>query len=144
MGLFDFFRRNETFEFNGEELTINDDKWTYEYVFDTSNPDARKVVDLLKSCRTKIESLRALKFAYVNDLYNIDVDRLESAVNDIEKTCLLLGKYKPVFSNVFSENIKMLEDTDEILDVIKQSLIKEEEDVTNKIADDIIGTQSYV
>lgn len=144
MGLFDFFRRNETFEFNGEELTINDDKWTYEYVFDTSNPDERKVVDLLKSCRTKIESLRALKFAYANDLYNIDVDRLESAVNDIEKTCLLLGKYKPVFSNVFSENIKMLEDTDEILDVIKQSLIKEEEDVTNKIADDIIGTQSYV
>lgn len=144
MGLFDFFRRNETFEFNGEELTINDDKWTYEYVFDTSNPDERKVVDLLKSCRTKIESLRALKFAYVNDLYNIDVDRLESAVNDIEKTCLLLGKYKPVFSNAFSENIKMLEDTDEILDVIKQSLIKEEEDVTNKIADDIIGTQSYV
>lgn len=144
MGLFDFFRRNETFEFNGEELTINDDKWTYEYVFDTSNPSERKVVDLLKSCRTKIESLRALKFAYVNDLYNIDVDRLESAVNDIEKTCLLLGKYKPVFSNVFSENIKMLEDTDEILDVIKQSLIKEEEDVTNKIADDIIGTQSYV
>lgn len=144
MGLFDFFRRNETFEFNGEELTINDDKWTYEYVFDTSNPDERKVVDLLKSCRTKIESLRALKFAYVNDLYNIDVDRLESAVNDIEKTSLLLGKYKPVFSNVFSENIKMLEDTDEILDVIKQSLIKEEEDVTNKIADDIIGTQSYV
>jgi len=144
MGLFDFFRRNETFEFNGEELTINDDKWTYEYVFDTSNPDERKVVDLLKSCRTKIESLRALKFAYVNDLYNIDVDRLESAVNDIEKTCLLLGKYKPVFSNVFAENIKMLEDTDEILDVIKQSLIKEEEDVTNKIADDIIGTQSYV
>lgn len=144
MGLFDFFRRNETFEFNGEFLTINDDKWTYEYVFDTSNPDERKVVDLLKSCRTKIESLRALKFAYVNDLYNIDVDRLESAVNDIEKTCLLLGKYKPVFSNVFSENIKMLEDTDEILDVIKQSLIKEEEDVTNKIADDIIGTQSYV
>lgn len=144
MGLFDFFRRNETFEFNGEELTINDDKWTYEYVFDTSNPDERKVVDLLKSCRTKIESLRALKFAYVNDLYNIDVDRLESAVNDIEKTCLSLGKYKPVFSNVFSENIKMLEDTDEILDVIKQSLIKEEEDVTNKIADDIIGTQSYV
>lgn len=144
MGLFDFFRRNETFEFNGEELTINDDKRTYEYVFDTSNPDERKVVDLLKSCRTKIESLRALKFAYVNDLYNIDVDRLESAVNDIEKTCLLLGKYKPVFSNVFSENIKMLEDTDEILDVIKQSLIKEEEDVTNKIADDIIGTQSYV
>lgn len=144
MGLFDFFRRNETFEFNGEELAINDDKWTYEYVFDTSNPDERKVVDLLKSCRTKIESLRALKFAYVNDLYNIDVDRLESAVNDIEKTCLLLGKYKPVFSNVFSENIKMLEDTDEILDVIKQSLIKEEEDVTNKIADDIIGTQSYV
>ena len=144
MGLFDFFRRNETFEFNGEELTINDDKWTYEYVFDTSNPDERKVVDLLKSCRTKIESLRALKFAYVNDLYNIDVGRLESAVNDIEKTCLLLGKYKPVFSNVFSENIKMLEDTDEILDVIKQSLIKEEEDVTNKIADDIIGTQSYV
>lgn len=144
MGLFDFFRRNETFEFNSEELTINDDKWTYEYVFDTSNPDERKVVDLLKSCRTKIESLRALKFAYVNDLYNIDVDRLESAVNDIEKTCLLLGKYKPVFSNVFSENIKMLEDTDEILDVIKQSLIKEEEDVTNKIADDIIGTQSYV
>ena len=144
MGLFDFFRRNETFEFNGEELTINDDKWTYEYVFDTSNPDERKVVDLLKSCRTKIESLRALKFAYVNDLYNIDVDRLTSAVDDIEKTCLLLGKYKPVFSNVFSENIKMLEDTDEILDVIKQSLIKEEEDVTNKIADDIIGTQSYV
>lgn len=144
MGLFDFFRRNETFEFNGEELTINDDKWTYEYVFDTSNPDERKVVDLLKSCRTKIESLRALKFAYVNDLYNIDVDHLESAVNDIEKTCLLLGKYKPVSSNVFSENIKMLEDTDEILDVIKQSLIKEEEDVTNKIADDIIGTQSYV
>lgn len=144
MGLFDFFRRNETFEFNGEELTINDDKWTYEYVFDTSNPDERKVVDLLKSCRTKIESLRALKFAYVNDLYNIDVDRLESAVNDIEKTCLLLGKYKSVFSNVFSENIKMLEDTDEILDVIKQSLIKEEEDVTNKIAGDIIGTQSYV
>lgn len=144
MGLFDFFRRNETFEFNGEKLTINDDKWTYEYVFDTSNPVERKVVDLLKSCRTKIESLRALKFAYVNDLYNIDVDRLESAVNDIEKTCLLLGKYKPVFSNVFSENIKMLEDTDEILDVIKQSLIKEEEDVTNKIADDIIGTQSYV
>lgn len=144
MGLFDFFRRNETFEFNGEELTINDDKWTYEYVFDTSNPVERKVVDLLKSCRTKIESLRALKFAYVNDLYNIDVDRLESAVNDIEKTCLLLGKYKPVFSNVFSENITMLEDTDEILDVIKQSLIKEEEDVTNKIADDIIGTQSYV
>lgn len=144
MGLFDFFRRNETFEFNGEELTINDDKWTYEYVFDTSNPDERKVVDLLKSCRTKIESLRALKFAYVNDLYNIDVDRLESAVNDIEKTCLLLGKYKPVFSNAFSENIKMLEDTDEILDVIKQSLIREEEDVTNKIADDIIGTQSYV
>lgn len=144
MGLFDFFRRNETFEFNGEELTINDDKWTYEYVFDTSNPGERKVVDLLKSCRTKIESLRALKFAYVNDLYNIDVDRLESAVNDIEKTCLLLSKYKPVFSNAFSENIKMLEDTDEILDVIKQSLIKEEEDVTNKIADDIIGTQSYV
>lgn len=144
MGLFDFFRRNETFEFNGEELTINDDKWTYEYVFDTSNPVERKVVDLLKSCRTKIESLRALKFAYVNDLYNIDVDRLESAVNDIEKTCLLLGKYKPVFCNAFSENIKMLEDTDEILDVIKQSLIKEEEDVTNKIADDIIGTQSYV
>lgn len=144
MGLFNFFRRNETFEFNGEELTINDDKWTYEYVFDTSNPDERKVVDLLKSCRTKIESLRALKFAYVNDLYNIDVDRLTSAVDDIEKTCLLLGKYKPVFSNVFSENIKMLEDTDEILDVIKQSLIKEEEDVTNKIADDIIGTQSYV
>lgn len=144
MGLFDFFRRNETFEFNGEELTINDDKWTYEHVFDTSNPDERKVVDLLKSCRTKIESLRALKFAYVNDLYNIDVDRLESAVNDIEKTCLFLGKYKPVFSNVFSENIKMLEDTDEILDVIKQSLIKEEEGVTNKIADDIIGTQSYV
>lgn len=144
MGLFDFFRRNETFEFNGEFLTINDDKWTYEYVFDTSNPDERKVVDLLKSCRTKIESLRALKFAYVNDLYNIGVDHLESAVNDIEKTCLLLGKYKPVFSNVFSENIKMLEDTDEILDVIKQSLIKEEEDVTNKIADDIIGTQSYV
>ena len=144
MGLFNFFRRNETFEFNGEELTINDDKWTYEYVFDTSNPDEREVVDLLKSCRTKIESLRALKFAYVNDLYNIDVDRLESAVNDIEKTCLLLGKYKPVFSNVFSKNIKMLEDTDEILDVIKQSLIKEEEDVTNKIADDIIGTQSYV
>ena len=144
MGLFDFFRRNETFEFNGEELTINDDKWTYEYVFDTSNPDERKVVDLLKSCRTKIERLRALKFAYVNDLYNIDVDRLESAVNDIKKTCLLLGKYKPVFRNVFSENIKMLEDTDEILDVIKQSLIKEEEDVTNKIADDIIGTQSYV
>ena len=144
MGLVDFFRRNETFEFNGEFLTINDDKWTYEYVFDTSNPDERKVVDLLKSCRTKIESLRALKFAYVNDLYNIDVDHLESAVNDIEKTCLLLGKYKPVFSNVFSENIKMLEDTDEILDVIKQSLIKEEEDVTNKIADDIIGTQSYV
>lgn len=144
MGLFDFFRRNETFEFNGEELTINDDKWTYEYVFDTSNPGERKVVDLLKSCRTKIESLRALKFAYVNDLYNIDVDRLESAVNDIEKTGLLLGKYKPVFSNVFRENIKMLEDTDEILDVIKQSLIKEEEDVTNKIADDIIGTQSYV
>lgn len=144
MGLFDFFRRNETFEFNGEELTINDDKWTYEYVFDTSNTDERKVVDLLKSCRTKIESLRALKFAYVNDLYNIDVDRLASAIDDIEKTCLLLGKYKPVFSNVFSENIKMLEDTDEILDVIKQSLIKEEEDVTNKIADDIIGTQSYV
>ena len=144
MGLFNFFRRNETFEFNGEELTINDDKWTYEYVFDTSNPDERKVVDLLKSCRTKIESLRALKFAYVNDLYNIDVDRLASAVDDIEKTCLLLGKYKPVFSNVFSENIKMLEDTDKILDVIKQSLIKEEEDVTNKIADDIIGTQSYV
>jgi hypothetical protein len=28
--------------------------------------------------------------------------------------------------------------------VIKQSLIKEEEDVTNKIADDIIGTQNYV
>lgn len=144
MGLFDFFRRNETFEFNGEELTINDDKWTYEYVFDVSNPDERKIVDLLKSCRTKLESLRALKFAYVNDLYIIDVDRLENAVNDIEKTCLLLGKYKPVFSNVFSENIKMLEDTDEILDVIKQSLIKEEEDVTNKIADDIIGTQSYV
>lgn len=144
MGLFNFFRRNETFEFNGEELTINDDKWIYEYVFDTSNPDERKVVDLLKSCRTKIESLRALKFAYVNDLYNIDVDRLASAVDDIEKTCLLLGKYKPVFSNVFSENIKMLEDTDKILDVIKQSLIKEEEDVTNKIADDIIGTQSYV
>ena len=144
MGLFDFFRRNETFEFNGEELTINDDKWTYKYVFDTSNPDERKIVDLLKSCRNKIESLRALKFAYVNDLYNIDVDRLASAVDDIEKTCLLLGKYKPVFSNVFTENIKMLEDTDEILDVIKQSLIKEEEDVTNKIADDIIGTQSYV
>lgn len=144
MGLFDFFRRNETFEFNGEELTINDDKWTYEYVFDTSNPDERKIVDLLKSCRTKLEGLRALKFAYVNDLYIIDVDCLENAVNDIEKTCLLLGKYKPVFSNVFSENIKMLEDTDEILDVIKQSLIKEEEDVTNKIADDIIGTQSYV
>ena len=144
MGLFNFFRRNETFEFNGEELTINDDKWTYEYVFDASNPDERKIVDLLKSCRTKLEGLRALKFAYVNDLYIIDVDRLEGAVDDIEKTCLLLGKYKPVFSNVFSENIKMLEDTDEILDVIKQSLIKEEEDVTNKIADDIIGTQSYV
>ena len=144
MGLFNFFRRNETFEFNGEELTINDDKWTYEYVFDTSNPDERKIVDLLKSCRNKLEGLRALKFAYVNDLYIIDVDRLEKTVNDIEKTCLLLGKYKPVFSNVFSENIKMLEDTDEILDVIKQSLIKEEEDVTNKIADDIIGTQNYV
>ena len=144
MGLFNFFRRNETFEFNGEELTINDDKWAYEYVFDSSNSDERKIVDLLKSCRNKIESLRALKFAYVNDLYNIDVDRLASAVDDIEKTCLLLGKYKPVFSNVFTENIKMLEDTDEILDAIKQSLIKEEEDVTNKIADDIIGTQSYV
>ena len=144
MGSSHIFRRMKALEFKGGERTINDDKWTYEYVFDTSNPDERKVVDLLKSCRTKIESLRALKFAYVNDLYNIDVDRLESAVNDIEKTCLLLGKYKPVFSNVFSENIKMLEDTDEILDVIKQSLIKEEEDVTNKIADDIIGTQSYV
>lgn len=144
MGLFDFFRRNETFEFNGEELTINDDKWTYEYVFDLSNTDERKIVELLKSCRTKIKNLRALKFAYVNDLYNIDVDRLEKTTDDIEKTCLLLGKYKPVFNNVFTENIKMLEDIDEILDVIKQSLIKEEEDVTNRIADDIIGTQNYV
>lgn len=144
MGLFNFFKRNETFEFNGEELTINEDKWTYHYSFDSSNPDERKIVNLLESCRTKIANLRNLTFAYVNDLYKIDVDRLEIAVNDIEKTCLLLGKYKPVFNNVFTENIKMLEGVDEILDVIKQSLIKEEEDVTNRIADDIIGTQGYV
>lgn len=111
MGLFNFFRRNETFEFNGEELTINGDKWTYEYVFDTSNPDERKVVDLLKSCRTKIESLRALKFAYVNDLYNIDVDRLESAVNDIEKHVFYLvntSLYSVMFSVKTLKCLKIL------------------------------------